>query len=60
LELRLVFAVAIVLIVAFFAVRATRSGSAPPESPGASPMATSDAAAASRTMTFTQPKAPAK
>ena len=60
MELRLALAVVVVLIVAFFAVRAVLSGSAPAESDAASPMARPDAAAAAQAMTFTQPKALSK
>ncbi len=60
LEFRLVLAVAIVLIVALFAVRAVWSRSAAPESVRLSPVATPDAASVARAMTFMQPRPTSK
>jgi hypothetical protein len=60
MELRLAAAVVVVLIVAFIAVYAVWSRSAPAESFDHSSAAPSDAAAATRAMTFTQPKASSK
>ena len=60
MELRLALAVVIVLIVAIFTVRGVWSGSTSPELSRGVPAATSDAAAAARSMTFTQPNASSK
>jgi len=60
MELRLAGAVLVVLIVAGIAGCAVWSRSAPQNTLGRSSAATSDAAAAGRAMTFTQPKATSK
>jgi len=60
MELRLAGAVVVVLIVAGIAGYAVWSRSAPPDTLGHSSASNSDAAAAARAMTFTQPKATSK
>lgn len=60
MELRLAGAVVVVLIVAGIAVYAVWSRSTSQDTLGHSSAATSDAAAAARAMTFTQPKASSK